>query len=296
MLPKIQFSDFLEVYSHQENQHNKLVNIRGCNGSGKSTIPIKMLENDKYSFEVVWNVEGKERVLATVFPQYNFLALGHYHSKCGGMDSIRTTDEIRLSVDLLWNLNFNILMEGVLASTVRQTYIDLFSRLNSEKTIKRDITIYNILPPLEVCLRRIQSRNGGKPIKEELVASKWKTVSNNVKHFADAGFNSISVSNEDISVETTLDWFFDNLSMRPKVIQTNSREEISPIKNSEEPQQELYIEDKSNLVGYEWFEWYEEPDNFVKLNSKNLELFWRFIYERLNIFHRRVILGKPIFL
>ena len=293
MLPKVQFKDFIQVYSTQEHSNAALVNIRGCNGSGKSTVPLKMLEQDKYSFEVVWNVEGKERVMATVFPQFNFLALGHYHSKCGGMDSIRTTDEIRLAVDTLWNLNFNILMEGVLASTVRQTYIDLFSRLNKEKPIKRHIIIYNILPPLETCLKRIQERNGGKPIKEELVASKWKTVNNNIKHFQNAGFNSLSVSNENIPIESTLDWFFANINIRPNKSTPSNEETILPRKEQGESTSELIIADKSTLMGYEWYEWYKEPDNTVRTNRKNLEMFWRFIHERLNIYYRRVILGKP---
>ncbi len=159
-LPEVELQDLLELHRGQEVTNKLLVNIRGCNGSGKSTIPISMLERDSDAFEVVWQVNGKKRVVGTVFPEFSFVALGHYHSKCGGMDSMRTTDEIKLAVDVFWNTNYHILMEGIMASTVRQTYIDLFTQMNAIQPIQRDIVIYSILPRLETCLQRIQSRNG----------------------------------------------------------------------------------------------------------------------------------------
>lgn len=248
-----------------------------------------MRDTDEHSFEITWSYMGKERVLATVFPTYNYVALGKYSNKCGGMDGFKTTDEIRLAVETLWGLNFNILMEGIMASTVRQTYIDLFSRLQAEKDVKRDVVVYNILPPLQVCLNRIQKRNGGKPIKEEQVASKWRTVDNNVQHFQNAGFRSLRVSNEQVPEEKTLEWFFNNLGT---ISDTDLRtQNIS--EHSEEKSEPIPKEDKSSLVGYEWYEWYKEPNSEVRFNQKYRDTFWRFIYERLNIYYRRVMLGKP---
>lgn len=278
MLPKVELYDLIELNKDVEVTNNLLVNIRGCNGSGKSTIPLSMLNTDEYSFEVIWRIQGKERVIATVFPSYEYIALGHYHSKCGGMDSMKTTDEIKTAVKVLWNLNYNILMEGIMASTVRQTYIDLFTHTNEVQDTKRNIVIYNLLPPLEVCLQRIQARNGGKPIKEELVLSKWKTVNNNVQHFKNAGFKSISVSNEDIDQDKTLDWFF---------------EQLEQLKDTKENQIKLYTEDKDTLQGYEWYPWYKEPNEGVVLNQKYLDGFWRFIYDRLEIYYKRVVLQQP---
>ena len=183
----------------------KLINIRGCNGAGKSTIPMRMNETDPNTFEVTWVVENKLRVIATVFPRYQFIALGHYHAKTGGLDTISSTQEIKDATELLWNTPWHLLLEGILASTVRQTYIDLFSK---ERPTHREIVIFNILPPIETCLQRIQQRNGGKPIKENLVIDKWNTVENNVKYFQAAGFTTLSVDNTNIKREDTLDWFF----------------------------------------------------------------------------------------
>ena len=206
-MPKITLGGLLKLHEGHPVTHNKLVNIRGCNGSGKSTIPIMMMNTDPYTFEVVWEVDGKERVIATVFPSYKWAALGHYHSKCGGMDSMKTTDEIKAAVKALWAVDYNLIMEGIMASTVRQTYIDLFSELRSTQTVHRDIIIFNLLPPLSVCLKRIQERNGGKPIKEDAVRGKWDTMARNVKYFADAGFTSVRVNSAKVAKHKMLKAF-----------------------------------------------------------------------------------------
>lgn len=290
-LPKIQLTDLFTLQEGLKDTepNNMLINIRGCNGSGKSTIPMEFRDLDENSFEVLWTYEGRQKVVATVFPSFNFLALGKYSNKCGGLDGFKTTDEIRFAVEVLWNLNYNIIMEGIMASTVRQTYIDLFTRLQQEQDFKREIIVYNIVPTLETCLERIQLRNGGKVIKEEQVASKWRTVDNNVQHFHNAGFNSLRVTNEDIPKEDTLKWFFENISKNPiSNLSTNKESEFHETHES----QDFPVEPKSSLRGYEWYEWYKEPKGIV-FNQKYRDIFWKFIYERLNIYNRRVILAKP---
>lgn len=209
---RVWLKDFLDLYpANQPITNNNLVNIRGCNGSGKSTIPLAMKEEDPDTFELVWHNSGKDRVVATVFPNFKWLALGRYATKCGGMDAMKDTAEIKLAVQTLWVLDYNIIMEGIMASTVRQTYIDLFNELNTTMDQSRDITIYNITTPIEICLQRIQIRNGGKPIKEELVEGKWKTVKNNALKFREAGFRSIEVDNSTFTKDTTLPQFFNIL-------------------------------------------------------------------------------------
>ena len=320
-LPMVEFTDFVPV-TYNESIGRKLINIRGCNGAGKSTVPISMLESDPDSFELGWRVDGRLKTLATVFPAFNTLALGHYHSKCGGMDSIKDTDTIKSSLAAVWNLPYNIIMEGIMASTVRQTYIDLFKSMNANNE-PREIIIYNILPPLQTCLDRIQERNGGKPIKEEQVASKWRTVDKNADAFAAEGFTSIKVSNAEISREDTLEWYYNNIGEQMPIIEVKSKqtEKISrtPIKlqdaqntqsedgdkhlskaqrmkmlpkYSGEPQ-ELYLPTKEDIDGYPWAQYYKEPDENVVINWDNMKLYWYWIGERMNIWYKRTILREP---
>jgi len=175
-----------------------LVNIRGCNGSGKSTVPISML-NDPYMYVVEKPYKGKDRKVVTVFPTYGWVALGSYHNKCGGLDGYVDTDMIKKCV--WWALKkypeYNILMEGVIPSTVYSTYEKLFLEVQ-EKYPERCVVVLNLLPPVKECLKRIQLRNGGKAIKEDLVRSKWTTVAKNAEKFAEAGIISLKWNNTGI--------------------------------------------------------------------------------------------------
>lgn len=278
-----------------------LVNIRGCNGSGKSTIPMMMRDSDPNTFEIDWYINSRTKVLATVFPKYNFLALGSYKNgvNCGGLDTFKLTQHTISALNLLWCMPYNIMLEGIMASTVRQTYIDLFTSCNHNSELKRKIIMFNILPPLQVCLNRIQIRNGGKPVKEDQVNSKWKTVKNNVKHFSDVGFLSIEVSNENVSKENTIKWFLDTIGTDPNVkiedshnLTKNKKIELLP-KYSGTPE-ELYLPTKTDLQGYDWFKYYKEPSKDIKINWDNMKLYWYWIAERQKIWYHRTILKKPM--
>ena len=176
-----------------------LINIRGCNGSGKSTIPMSMMDDpDMYVIEKPY--KGKCKKILTVFPTYRWIALGTYFNKTGGLDVFPNNE---LTQKALWYAlkkfpEYNIMMEGVIASTIKSTYINLFHDVE-EKYPDTKIIIMNFVPPLEVCLNRIQKRNGGKPIKEEAVRNKWKIVNRNVQAFKNEGFVSIRVDTSKIS-------------------------------------------------------------------------------------------------
>ena len=140
--------------------------------------------------------QGKTRKIATVFPSYGWVALGVYLTKTGGLDCFPDT---ALTKKAFWYClkkfpQYKLLMEGVIASTVFSTYAELFKQAE-EKYPERKVYIISLLPPIENCLRRIQKRNGGKAIKEELVASKWQTVQKNVQKFRDAGLASFAWDN-----------------------------------------------------------------------------------------------------
>lgn len=175
-----------------------LINVRGCNGSGKSTIPLSMM-NDPHKYVVEKPYKGKQRKVLTVLPEWGWVVLGSYHNKCGGLDGYPDTDMVKKG---LWYAlknypEYNILMEGILPSTVYSTYEELFHKVQ-ESYPERTVIVLNLIPPLEECLKRIQARNGGKPIKEDLVASKWATVAKNADKFSEAGIISLKWDNSQI--------------------------------------------------------------------------------------------------
>ena len=189
-----------------------LVNLRGCNGAGKSTIPMSMMDDPEMYVHEILGSDGKRISAITVFPTYGWVALGTYFNKTGGMDTLRNNETTRMTLYAALDgfPEYNVLMEGIMASTIRSTYIDLFHEVEGYyhshgENLK--VLIISLLPPVEVALSRVYSRNGGKPINEEAVRGKWETVARNVSAFAEAGFTSVKVNSAKVSKERMLPAF-----------------------------------------------------------------------------------------
>ena len=187
-----------------------LVNIRGCNGAGKSTIPLSMMSDPAMYVQDIKGSDGKKIGAVTVFPSWGWVALGTYFNKTGGLDVIKNNWCTRAT--LLFAIEFfpeyDILMEGIMASTIRSTYIDLFHDIEDYYGDDApQIMILSLLPPVDVAISRIYKRNGGKPIKEEAVRGKWETVSRNVKAFREAGFTSVRVDSSRVTKDRMLSAF-----------------------------------------------------------------------------------------
>lgn len=155
--------------------------------------------DDPEMYVVKKQYKEKERNILTVFPTYGWIALGSYFNKCGGLDGFVDTAMIK---KVTWYAlkhfpEYHILMEGVIPSTVFSTYAELFHKIQ-EKYPKRKVIVVNLLPPVEECLKRIQQRNGGKPIKTDLVENKWAIVAKNANKFTEAGILSLTWDNSDL--------------------------------------------------------------------------------------------------
>lgn len=177
-----------------------LVNLRGCNGAGKSTIPMSMMDDPEMYVHDIMGSDGKRISAITVFPSYGWVALGTYFNKTGGMDTLKNTAVTKMTLYAALDgfPEYNVLMEGILASTVRSTYIDLFHEVEEHYGKQLKVLIVSLLPPVEVAISRVYSRNGGKPIKEDAVRDKWRIVAGNVSAFADAGFTSVRVDSSKV--------------------------------------------------------------------------------------------------
>lgn len=298
MLPKMNVYEFLESFTPRMTNTKKLVNVRGTNGSGKSTIPFSMLAADPKSFELTYAFENRERVIATVFPTLGWLALGSYRTACGGLDSYKTTEQTFDSIRLLWDLPFNILMEGVISSTVRGSYLDFFKSVNGEMENPRDIIIFTLLPPFETCLARIQVRNGGKAIKQDQVLSKYRTIERNVQHFKDAGLDSRSGDNSTITKEETLNWFLASIGESLTTVEAPEMPSKAPaapvVKTGTQPYRNaLWLPSADEVAQYEWASYYKAPNDQVTVNDECFRQFWYWIHERQEIWQKRVNEGLP---
>ncbi len=186
-----------------------LVNIRGCNGSGKSTIPMSMMCDPRMYVQDIVGSDGKRISAITVFPSYKWVALGTYFNKTGGMDTLKNNAVTRMTLFAALDgfPEYNVLMEGIMASTIRSTYIDLFHEVEKHYGGNLKVIVLSLLPPVEVAISRVYSRNGGKPIQEDAVRGKWQTVARNVVAFRDAGFDSIRVDSSKVTKDKMLKAF-----------------------------------------------------------------------------------------
>lgn len=190
-----------------KNPQQLLINIRGANGAGKSTALIQMRESDPEMFEVVKPVEGKPKIIATVYPSYNIVALGKYSNKCGGVDSFKGNEMVEKALKYIIKTypTYTIVMEGIIVSTIYQTYADLFTNLKVKHGLNTKILF--LMPTLDVCLKRVCQRNGGKVIKEDSVAQKYRTMERGISKFKADGFSVDVVDNSNWAKEDTLDNF-----------------------------------------------------------------------------------------
>lgn len=169
-----------------------------------------MDDPDMYVHEIVGS-DGKKISAITVFPSYGWVALGTYFNKTGGLDTLKNNAVTKLTLFAALDgfPEYDVLMEGIMASTIRSTYIDLFHEVETyygERNLK--VIVVSLLPPVDVALRRVYKRNGGKPINESAVAGKWATVARNVAEFSSAGFTSIRVNSAKVKKKDMLSAFF----------------------------------------------------------------------------------------
>jgi predicted kinase len=141
-----------------------IVNLRGCNGSGKSTVAYGLLgENSTKIDELTTTVGG-------YMTPTGIIVMGRYETQCGGMDTVKTQIESRDVVQAVDKSGSNGFFEGVLISTIFAPWYNLSTELEQEM-------VWAFLDtPYELCLERIYKRNGGKKINEKLVRSKFDGI------------------------------------------------------------------------------------------------------------------------
>ena len=98
---------------------NKLiVNLRGCNGSGKSTIPMGMMD-DPYMKTIYKHIPGRRSKLgiATVFPSSGWVVLGTDFNKTGGMDCLPNNE---VTQKAFWYILKKYIDEGITGTQAKK--------------------------------------------------------------------------------------------------------------------------------------------------------------------------------
>lgn len=178
-----------------------IINVRGTNGSGKSTVahtllkeygfdPLKVNQPETQTpmIDLVHYADpktGRHKIVeGHVIKPLKLILVGSYRTQCGGADGIPTQNLIKEAVAKAASMNHHVLFEGVIISTLFSGYREL------SKVMRGAGHAYNWVylgTPLEECLSRIQARNGGKPIKVDLVKDKIKAIESTRRKAVQAG-------------------------------------------------------------------------------------------------------------
>ena len=159
----------------------RVVNLRGTNGSGKSTVAQAFIQGAP-----ITQLEGCRGHRGPA----GIVVLGPYSTPCGGMDRVSKTAEATGAV--LGNCGAGpLLFEGVIISTVFSTWLAVSNKLRKVQEragapVEGLVWAY-LNTPLEVCLERVAERNGGKAVKTEQITSKWEGIVRQRRKAIDAG-------------------------------------------------------------------------------------------------------------
>jgi predicted ABC-type ATPase len=162
------------------------INIKGCNGSGKSTIPIRMIDQEKGHVYLTTRQDDKKPV-ATILPVMGVVIFGSYLTNCGGCDALPDTKKVQELLKDLWTKDIHIIYEGVIVGDIYSTFKDIMVAFN--EVWPREVSFCFMGTKFKECLRRIQGRNGGKPINEELVRQKYKNSLRHITGYAEEGLD-----------------------------------------------------------------------------------------------------------
>lgn len=168
-----------------------IVNLRGTNGSGKSTVARALLSvgGKQASFAGVDGVVTTEG-LAVVGP-YKKASGG------GGLDLVRTQDECQAAVRAAaaHPEATRVFFEGVLLSTLYGRWFDLSQELKAQYGVGTTWAFLDT--PLTVCFARIKARGGASLKQRDLVEEKFRRMKRIHQRANDEGERAVWVDHRD---------------------------------------------------------------------------------------------------
>lgn len=149
----------------------KIIQIRGNNGTGKTTIVREFL--NKHGSDIVSVRVGKR--LIECHKVGNIIVIGRYDKNvCGGCDAaIRTAEELKDTIAKLIR-TFKpeaLIFEGVMYG---KSFNLTWEFYNFAKAVRAEFLAICLEPDFETSLARIYKRNGGKEVNVNGLASGWR--------------------------------------------------------------------------------------------------------------------------
>lgn len=159
-----------------------IINLRGTNGSGKSTAARSMLRHDSLLPEIREKGSNVTIMGVNCLTDGRTILVGPYpEGKTGGCDRVKTFEIMRGAIRRACDMRYPIVIfESVTVSTVFGSWADFCQQ--------EPFWWVYLNTPLDVCIERVKLRNGGKEFDEEMVADKYRAIKATQRKAIDAGF------------------------------------------------------------------------------------------------------------
>lgn len=139
-----------------------IINLRGTNGSGKSTVVTRIMT--LYSHRVPLKIEGTRKrpvgyALTDPSAVRPLFVPGHYETACGGCDTIKTVDQVYHDVRSHCGIH-DVLYEGIMVQDDVRRAVELnndICRLSGNS-----LTVIRLATPIADCLAAIQARRDAR--------------------------------------------------------------------------------------------------------------------------------------
>lgn len=136
-----------------------VIELRGTNGAGKSTIVHSLLTEDGktpiYLDHYLASGKNSQKVLGYHLHKIDCAICGTYETQCGGCDSIKTADDIEQRIRKFAGEYKHVIAEGI-------TLSHTFGRYNELAVDLGDYYFLFLTTPVEVCIKRVLQRRREK--------------------------------------------------------------------------------------------------------------------------------------
>lgn len=165
-----------------------IINIRGTNGSGKSTVVRRVMQH--YSAVEPHHIEGRRRPIGYECRPPNetsnlLWVPGHYEIACGGCDTIPTVAQAYEQVAISLKNDWDVLFEGIMSQDNQQYMLDWHAEG------KYKILVIGLTTTIDDCIAGInarrEARGNPKPLDPQNTISRDRSVKKNLVRLATAG-------------------------------------------------------------------------------------------------------------
>ena len=168
-----------------------IINIRGTNGSGKTTIVKKFLKFPNNELFGALGVKRPEAYKVSIGKSARPLfVIGSYQSATGGMDALPLSADEQVGLLIKYHRQGHILFEGVVMSTYYGAVGDWLA------AHRKEALVVFLNTPLKVCLASIATRSGDAA-RTKNVESKIKSIESAHRRMIEAGIPTITVSRDE---------------------------------------------------------------------------------------------------